>query len=151
MLLCDYANVIWSFKRQKSPPFFVLFIKIQLHAKDAKIFHFKLSINDRLNYFPTSTLSKCTICHHDQPITCDWLLKWQYFDILFVLTWCLLNFPFFKMPLYIFLICNMFINKILQGFDEIFLFFICSHKKIVIYVPRGSRTPLGSCFEVNLL
>ncbi len=35
VLLHDYANAIWGFKRLKSPPFFVLIKKIQLHAKDA--------------------------------------------------------------------------------------------------------------------
>jgi hypothetical protein len=76
VLLCDYANAIWSFKRLKSPPFFVLVKKIQLHAKDANILHFKSNNNDRFKYFPTSTLSKHTLHRHYQPITSDQLLKW---------------------------------------------------------------------------
>jgi hypothetical protein len=58
-----------EFQKAKKPSSFCLGKKIQLHVKDANILHFKLSKNDRLNYFPTSTPSKHT------PITMADLLQ----------------------------------------------------------------------------
>ncbi len=71
------ANVIWSFILF----LFWLFFHHKHVAKDASILYLKSCDCDKLNYFPTSTLSRHTPHHHNQPITSGRLLKWKDFDI----------------------------------------------------------------------
>jgi hypothetical protein len=54
---------------------------------------------------------------YDQPTTNGRFLTWIGFDIEFELTWCHVNSPllFFLISLYIFLIYDVSINKVLQG------------------------------------
>ncbi len=69
VFLHDCANAMWNFKRPKRPYFFCLGYfytskNLNYITKDATILHFKLSGNNRFNYFPTSTPLRHTPHHH---------------------------------------------------------------------------------------
>jgi hypothetical protein len=135
MFLHDCANVIWSLKRQKGIHFFVLLLlfikKFQSHCKNTNIFHLKSSGSHRPSYFPTSAPSRHTSHLHGQPIASGWFLTWRNTtDLLqasildakrfWHLFWtnlmsCNFSLFLFLIPLYIFQIYSVFINKVLQG------------------------------------
>jgi hypothetical protein len=73
VFLQDCANAIWSLKRLKGPSclylsHFSLSKSFDHITKDANILHLKSNNSHRLNYFPTSTLSRHTSHHHGQSI-----------------------------------------------------------------------------------
>jgi hypothetical protein len=55
----------------------------------------------------------------DLPITDDSLLRWRDFDILVSANLTYFKFSLFLIPLYISQISGVFINKVVQGFDEL--------------------------------
>jgi hypothetical protein len=65
VLLHNYANAMWNFKRLEGFPLFVLVIfiykkNLNYITKDASILHLKLGGSSRFSYFLTSTPLKCT-------------------------------------------------------------------------------------------
>jgi len=98
---------------------FLFIQKFNYIAKDANILLFKLGDSGRLSYFPTSTPLGHNPPHRDQPITSGRLLRWRFWHLV-----CanLMSFKFsllFLIPLYIFGVSSVFINKALQGSDEL--------------------------------
>jgi hypothetical protein len=57
--------------------YFSLSKKFDHTTKNVSIFHFKLGGCCRLNYFSTSTPSRYTSQHRNQPITSDQFLTWK--------------------------------------------------------------------------
>jgi hypothetical protein len=72
VFLHDCANAIWSLKGDRTfifLPLSLFFVKFFDHiTKDANIFHLKSGDSRRLSYFLTSTPSRHTSHHHNQPI-----------------------------------------------------------------------------------
>ncbi len=136
MFLHNYANAIWSLKRQEGSHLFVLvtsfIIKISITFQRMQASSI-LSQTIVVSLF-TSRLSPPrgqTTYHHDGPITSDWfltrrnatkLLRWSIFDLkrFWHLVWAnLTSYTFalfiFVIPLYIFQIYGVLIKKVLQG------------------------------------
>jgi len=120
VVLHDSTNAIWfgNFKRFKSPPLFCLdnsssWKNFNSIVKDANILHLKSNNNSRPNYFPIFTPSKHTHHRNGWPIISNQLLKSKVFGI-----------SLFLIPLYIFQVNDVFINKVLQGFDDFSYFTI---------------------------
>jgi hypothetical protein len=93
-------------------------------AKDVSIFHPKLGGNRRPNYFPTSIPSRHTSHQHGRPIANGRFLTWRTMANLLqainfwhakFLTSCKFSLFLFRIPLYIFQIYNVVMNKVLQG------------------------------------
>ncbi len=105
-------------------------------AKDASFFHLKSSDNCRFSYFLTPISIGHTSHHHARPIVGDWLLtwrnmadllQWSIFDMetFWHLVWskltsCKFSLFLFIIPLYIFQIYDVLINKVLQGYIIIY-------------------------------
>jgi hypothetical protein len=131
MFLHDCANAIWNLKGLEAfISLFWLFPSLKKFnhiANDASLFHFKPGDSCRLIYFLTPTPSGCTSHHNDQPIASDRfltlrnvadLLQWSIFDmetfghlVCSNLTACKFSLFLFLIPLYIFQIYDVFINK----------------------------------------
>jgi len=136
-----------EFVRAIGPSFFYLghfsLSKIFNHiTKDANIFHLMLGGSCKLNYFMTSNHLGHTSHHHKQsitscwfltykygqPTTCNWLWTWRDFDIYFEPTRNPIIFTFFFFtPLNIFLIYDVFFNKVLQDLSFCLSFPITNH------------------------
>jgi hypothetical protein len=86
VFLHNCANVIWSLKKLKSPPFFIFVTffhqNFQLHCQGCKqnsILSQVLTIGLATSPLP---LLRTQPHHHDRPITSRWLVRWRVFDIL---------------------------------------------------------------------
>jgi hypothetical protein len=105
-------------------------------TKDASLFHLKLGDSCKVIYFPNShpfrmhlpsswpTYCKQSIFDMEKY---NWPLQWSIFDmetfwhlVCSNLTSCKFSLFFFLIPLYIFQIYDVFINKILQGYIIIY-------------------------------
>jgi hypothetical protein len=136
VFLHNCVNAIWSLKGPKGPPlclgYFYLAKNFNHIAKAVTILHLKLGGSHRFSYFPTSTPLGHISHFHNWFTTSSRFLIWKnmtdllqvvnfWHDRFWHLVWANLMscnppppfFPLFFIPLYIFLIYSMSINKVL--------------------------------------
>jgi len=128
VFLHNCANVIWSFKGWKGSSLSILIFFNNFFsyiAKNASILHFKLDHNKWPSYFLTSTPSE----HTPITTTVD-LTYYKWLIVEMKRFWHLVcpNLTTFKFSLLKLYLCTFsewtsdaFINKVLQGFDEVIL------------------------------